>query len=792
MLKENLNTFQERMQKYSHHETNEKRSQKRMPNDENRNPNNWDPFTSNSPKNKAHSKPRLAEKPLSPQLDKRPHHDLMFLRDTLSNQTQNKDNSYIRKMKQVLYERSAERETENEEASHSRKLKDITNNRNLFLASNLFGGKTPDRCSANTVGGVLSSRMRPDKSSSKEDLISSKLQVAKSLLSSPQIGLKVKRKNEQDVSSSSINSREKSTSVSRSTKQYRPLSTTPSQTSMKPALEKPEKPLDEAVQQLSSFKNIEAGEGESLSLSSLFELSLDSVRPARVKLLAQTSEFVQTIHERILKDKDPYEIIRAYSNVAQDGQFNLVENLLKNKQAKQLFSRLLKIERWTVVYLFYYTIQNEPKSPEVKFTMKELANLLMTNMVLTVDWICRISGRSHKNLETLFKNIQVPSQVTDLDDASFVDALNTSNRHILMRFSSVSKQLGKDVSTSFGKFVEFIDKWTPAKVFEKAFENFYDTFVSKGVISVSFEENKNSQGIPQPSLKAEINPDDVKESPSQGQSSLNDKQEEEVPSPSLSQSQKTTESRRPSVKPQQAKEDAMEVSTTPKKIISPTRHFEDTPLERKSFGDKLIIQELREAQLESGMNGELDRIEKIDSPCFLFQPDTQKVKCKKVLVPEMRKDRKYTLVLDLDETLIHFEENPDGTSQFLIRPFAQNFLKEMAKHYEIIIFTAALKDYADFILDRLDTEGCISHRLYRHNCSFSENVYQKDLNKLNRDLSRTLIVDNNAENFQLQPENGIYIRSWYNDPNDEALKKLAPLLVGKALPNLRCCQERVL
>ena len=104
--------------------------------------------------------------------------------------------------------------------------------------------------------------------------------------------------------------------------------------------------------------------------------------------------------------------------------------------------------------------------------------------------------------------------------------------------------------------------------------------------------------------------------------------------------------------------------------------------------------------------------------------------------------------MDLDETLIHFEETPEG-SQFLIRPHAQWFLKEVSKYYEIIIFTAALKDYADFILDRLDTEGAVTHRLYRNNCSFSENVYQKDLNKLGRDLSKVLIVDNNAENFQL-------------------------------------------
>ena len=115
----------------------------------------------------------------------------------------------------------------------------------------------------------------------------------------------------------------------------------------------------------------------------------------------------------------------------------------------------------------------------------------------------------------------------------------------------------------------------------------------------------------------------------------------------------------------------------------------------------------------------------------------------------MGPSRKYTLVLDLDETLIHFEEKPDGTSQFLIRPYAQEFLKTVAVYYEVIIFTAALQDYADYVLDRMDTQNTITHRLYRNHTTIADNVYQKDLSRLGRDLSKTLIVDNNAENFQL-------------------------------------------
>jgi CTD small phosphatase-like protein 2 len=135
----------------------------------------------------------------------------------------------------------------------------------------------------------------------------------------------------------------------------------------------------------------------------------------------------------------------------------------------------------------------------------------------------------------------------------------------------------------------------------------------------------------------------------------------------------------------------------------------------------------------------------------------------------------YTLVLDLDETLVHYMEN-EQNSQLLIRPGAQKFIMEMAVIYEVVIFTAAMQDYADWALDQLDTTKCISHRLYRQHTSMDNGVFIKDLSKIGRDLNKTIIVDNVAENFSKQPENGILIKSWYDDPKDDALFELGPLL----------------
>lgn len=57
---------------------------------------------------------------------------------------------------------------------------------------------------------------------------------------------------------------------------------------------------------------------------------------------------------------------------------------------------------------------------------------------------------------------------------------------------------------------------------------------------------------------------------------------------------------------------------------------------------------------------------------------------------------KFTLVLDLDETLIHYEE-VGNQGKFLIRPYTYKFLEEMAKYYEVVIFTAAMQDVNIFV-----------------------------------------------------------------------------------------------
>ena len=135
------------------------------------------------------------------------------------------------------------------------------------------------------------------------------------------------------------------------------------------------------------------------------------------------------------------------------------------------------------------------------------------------------------------------------------------------------------------------------------------------------------------------------------------------------------------------------------------------------------------------------------------------------------KKYKYTLVLDLDETLVHYVEE-ENSAYVQVRPHADDFLKELSKHFEIVLFTAAEEDYTGIVLNELNRNNYITHILCRKYTEFRNGCYVKDLSKLGRDLKKVCIVDNNKDNFSLQPENGLFISSYYGEQNDNELSYL--------------------
>ena len=58
-----------------------------------------------------------------------------------------------------------------------------------------------------------------------------------------------------------------------------------------------------------------------------------------------------------------------------------------------------------------------------------------------------------------------------------------------------------------------------------------------------------------------------------------------------------------------------------------------------------------------------------------------------------------------------------------MRPGLNKFLVGLKDYYEIVIFTASVQDYADWIIDQIDEECFVSARLYRHFCIYEDGMF---------------------------------------------------------------------
>jgi len=148
--------------------------------------------------------------------------------------------------------------------------------------------------------------------------------------------------------------------------------------------------------------------------------------------------------------------------------------------------------------------------------------------------------------------------------------------------------------------------------------------------------------------------------------------------------------------------------------------------------------------------------------------------------------KEYTLVLDLDETLVHMKQD-----KIHIRPGARDFINTANSHFELVLFTAATTEYADYIMQFIDPNHFMKLRLYRQHTTRDLAISIKDLKKLGRDLSKVIIVDNLKESFQLQQNNGICIKTWTGESQDSELKKLMEFLITVPYKNLAHVSEGI-
>ncbi|PSR83927.1 dullard-like phosphatase [Coniella lustricola] len=168
-----------------------------------------------------------------------------------------------------------------------------------------------------------------------------------------------------------------------------------------------------------------------------------------------------------------------------------------------------------------------------------------------------------------------------------------------------------------------------------------------------------------------------------------------------------------------------------------------------------------------------------------------------------------TLILDLDETLIHSMSKggrmstghmvevklnttyvgvggqssigPQHPILYYVhkRPHCDDFLRRVCKWFNIVVFTAAVQEYADPVIDWLESERkFFSARYYRQHCTFRHGAFIKDLSSVEPDLSKVMILDNSPLSYMFHQDNAIPIQGWINDPTDNDLQHLIPFLEG--------------
>lgn len=142
-----------------------------------------------------------------------------------------------------------------------------------------------------------------------------------------------------------------------------------------------------------------------------------------------------------------------------------------------------------------------------------------------------------------------------------------------------------------------------------------------------------------------------------------------------------------------------------------------------------------------------------------------------------------TLILDLDETLIHsmakggrmssghmvevklntpvaLSPPQPGQATPIIgpqhpilyyvhkRPHCDEFLRKVSKWYKLVVFTASVQEYADPVIDWLEQERkYFVGRYYRQHCTFRNGAYIKDISSIEPDLSKAIILDNSPVSY---------------------------------------------
>jgi CTD nuclear envelope phosphatase 1 len=75
-------------------------------------------------------------------------------------------------------------------------------------------------------------------------------------------------------------------------------------------------------------------------------------------------------------------------------------------------------------------------------------------------------------------------------------------------------------------------------------------------------------------------------------------------------------------------------------------------------------------------------------------------------------------------------------------------IKQVAKWYNLVVFTASVQEYADPVIDWLEQDRkYFKGRFYRQHCTNRNGAYIKDLATVEPDLSKVIIIDNSPMSY---------------------------------------------
>ncbi|KAK9769384.1 putative Mitochondrial import inner membrane translocase subunit TIM50 [Seiridium cardinale] len=144
--------------------------------------------------------------------------------------------------------------------------------------------------------------------------------------------------------------------------------------------------------------------------------------------------------------------------------------------------------------------------------------------------------------------------------------------------------------------------------------------------------------------------------------------------------------------------------------------------------------------------------------------------------PDPMFERPYTLCISLEDMLIHSEWSREHGWRIAKRPGADYFLHYLSQYYELVLFTTVPFAMGEPLVRKLDPYRFIVWPLFREATKYKDGEIVKDLSYLNRDLSKVIMIDSNAQHVRNQPENAIVLPKWTGDPKDKDLVALIPFL----------------